>query len=260
MSEKVKVALYNKRGKFIRAYESIAESARQLNVHKGTLSSAIKNKGLLSRKYHVRKFTDIPEKQINIEVHRRLGKELRCFRIVRGKLKFYRKFKNITLAAEFIRIPLKTFVDRLKRGANFERAGKTYMFRYVYKEDKTNRVHKYYTKEKARANRSEYTQRSIPVKLTDKDGNEFYFNSTMDAVRKFNMNRVAILHVLAGRQQRTFGFKVEKTTFEEVEKYLNEVETAKEPEKETISNSINENSKNHDTESLNTTENNFIVL
>lgn len=238
-----KVAIYNKKGVFLRAYNGLAETARQLNLNKNTVSASIRKKGLLSKKYYLRKFTDIPEKRIKIEVTRRLGKEVRCFRVVRGHLKFVKRYKNLALAADFVKMHHRTFASRVKKGGVVEHRGKTYLFRYVYKEDQKNMRHHHHVRErrgKARANSPKYVQPTIPIKLIDKDGNEFYFKSTMDAVRKFNMNRVAILHVLAGRQQRTFGFKVERTTFEEVEKHTKKNKTTEDLNNESATTSTDE--------------------
>ncbi len=202
----MKTALYDKKGVFIREYKSISELANYLDLSVGNVSRSIKRNWLLRDAYYAKVFTDKYKEKIKVSNYR-LGKELRCYRLVRGKLKFCKKFNNLVEASDYVKMNHRTFTRKVKKGLVIEHRKKLYKFRFVHKEDINNHIHLHDVKAPTGIN---YGQPKIPIKLIDKDNNEFVCESIADAVRKFNMNRLAILHVLSGRQKRTSGYKVEK--------------------------------------------------
>ncbi len=202
----MKTALYDKKGVFVREYKSISKLAKYLELNASNVSRAIKHNWLIRDAFYAKVFKDTYKEKIIVSKYK-LGKELRCFRLVRGQLKFDRKFKNLTEAADFVKMNHRTFTRRIKQSKLIEHKGKSYRFRFVHKEDIENHVHNHNV---TGPTGIDYGQQKVPIKLIDSKNNELIFDSVADAVRKLNMNRVAILHVLAGRQKRTFGYKVER--------------------------------------------------
>ncbi len=202
----MKTALYNKKGVFISEYKSISELARHLELRVSNVSRSIKRGWLIRDAYYAKVFTDTYKEKIPVSKYR-LGKEVRCFRMVRGKFKFDSKFKNIIAAADFVKMNHRTLTRKIKKSKLVEYRNKTYLFRFIDKENLTNHVPNH---EVHKATGINFGQSKVPIKLIDKDNNEIICESVADAVRKYNMNRVAILHVLAGRQKRTSGFRVKR--------------------------------------------------